>query len=242
MFEKLNEQKRARFEAYKKDQQLKAFAKRWLRKIIETEYGLNTTWLGVPALQSPIDLQMYQELIWTVKPDLIIETGVRFGGSIIFSASMLTLLEACGEIENGQVIGIDIRMPEQHKDSMFSRKLIDKAILITGSSTDPNVINQVKEIAKNKKRVMIFLDSNHFHRHVLAELRAYSPLVSVGSYIIVEDGFLEEIGMGRLKKGNNPRTAVWEFIKENKNFVIDKDIENRYIFVANVDGYLRRVK
>ena len=193
-------------------------------------------WLGVPIVQIPQNLQAYQEIIWDVKPDLIIETGVKHGGSVLFSASMLLLLEACGEIKDGKVIGVDIKLP-------VITKFNDKIRLFMGSSVTPSIVAKIHKLSKNKK-VLVFLDSNHSHSHVLTELKAYAPLVSVGSYCIVEDTGIEDLsismrnrkGQKGWSKGNNPKTAVWEFIKKNKDFVIDKK------FKGHPQGFLKRIK
>ena len=244
MYEKHKQKIAKRIESYKSDKELQDFVKKFY-KIIETRtWGENHFWLGVPIFQVLMDLIAYQEIIWEVKPDLIIETGIKFGGSLIFSASMLTLLEACGEIENGKVIGVDIKLPT----GIRTHPLFNKIIMLKGSSTSEEIIKKVRELAKNKKRIVVFLDSNHSHNHVLGELRLYAPLVSIGSYIVVEDTFVEDLGYrgktrpSQWNKGKNPRTAVWKYLEENKNFVIDKAIELRKIFVGNPDGYLKRIK
>ena len=165
------------------------------------------------------------------------------GGSLIFSASMLTLLESCGLIENGEVIGIEINLYAENKRRIYEHPLRDKITIVEGSSTDLYIIHKIKEIAKDK-RAILCLDSNHTHEHVLAELRAYSSLVD---YIIVNDTGIEdlpnELFLDRpWGKGNNPKTAVWEFIRENDSFEIDKEIEDKIIITGHQDGYLRRIK
>jgi cephalosporin hydroxylase len=216
-------------------------------ELVKAKYAYNFFWLGVPIIQEPQDIQALQEIIWEVKPDLIIETGIAWGGSIIFSASMLTLLEASGEIEKGDVIGIDIDIRSHNKAAILDHPLSKKITMLEGSSTDPEIINKVTELAKNKKKVMVCLDSNHTHDHVLAELKAYSPLISLGSYIIVQDTGVEDLPAGSTSerpwgKGNNPKTAVWEFLKENDHFKIDKIIESKLILTGSPDGFLKRIK
>lgn len=213
----------------------------------KSKYAYNFFWLGVPIIQTPVEIQALQEIIWQVKPDLIIETGIAWGGSIIFSASMLTLLEACGEIKNGKVIGIDIEIRPHNKKNIPTHPMSKKITMIEGSSTDEKVIQKVKGLAKDKKRILLHLDSSHTHSHVLAELKAYSPLVSIGSYCIVEDTGIEDepenANQGKpFGKGNNPKTAVWEFLKRNKNFKIDKDFEAKLVLTGAPDGYLKRIK
>lgn len=219
----------------------------FIEQLIKAKYAYNFFWFGVPILQAPQDLQALQEIIWEAKPELIIETGIAYGGSLIFSASMLTILEACGHTKNGQVIGIDIEIRHHNKEAILAHPLSKKIIMFEGSSTDDEVIKKVYELAKNKERVMVCLDSNHTHKHVLAELRAYAPLVNVGGYCMVGDtgleGLPEEITNDRpWGKGSNPKTAVWEFLKENNDFVVDKTIEDKLIITGSPDGHLKRIR
>ena len=185
--------------------------------------------------------------MWDVKPELIIETGIAMGGSIIFSASMLAILEVCGEIEKGDVLGIDINIHPHNREAILSHPLNKKITIFESSSIDEEIIIKVREFAKAKERVLVCLDSNHTHEHVLSELRAYAPLVSIGSYIIVGDTGIEDLPEGTIldrpwSKGNNPKTAIWEYLKENSNFEIDKTIDTKLIFTGSPDGYLKRIK
>ncbi len=210
-------------------------------------YTYNFNWLGRPIIQYPQDMIALQEIIWDVKPDLIIETGIAHGGSLIFSASMLTLLEACGEIENGKVLGIDIDIREPNRKAIEAHPMGKKITMFQGSSIDKDMIAKVHDFAKSGKKILVCLDSNHTHEHVLAELKAYANLASIGSYCIVFDTIIEDMPEGSFPnrpwdKGNNPRTAVWEYLKECDNFVIDKDIENKLLITVAPDGYLKRVK
>ena len=216
-------------------------------RIAKTKYAYSFFWLGIPVIQLPQDLQAMQEIIWKVKPDLIIETGIAWGGSIIFSASMISLLEICGKIKNGQVIGIDIDIRPHNKKAILTHPLNKKIIMFQGLSTDEKIVQKVAKIAKNKKRVVVCLDSDHTHDHVLAELKAYATLVSLGSYCIIGDTAIEDVPGGTMPgrpwgKGNNPKTAVREFLKENKNFKIDKIIESKLLLTGSPDGYLKRIK
>jgi len=222
---------------------VKKASRNFHEEIVKIKYAYNFSWLGIPILQIPQDLQALQEIIWEIKPEVIIETGVAMGGSLIFSASMLTLLESCGLIENGEVIGIEINLYAENKRRIYEHPLREKITIVEGSSTDLYIIHKIKEIAKDK-RAILCLDSNHTHEHVLAELRAYSSLVD---YIIVNDTGIEdlpnELFLDRpWGKGNNPKTAVWEFIRENDSFEIDKEIEDKIIITGHQDGYLRRIK
>jgi cephalosporin hydroxylase len=207
------------------------------------KYTYNFTWLGRPIIQYPQDMVALQEVIWNVKPDLIIETGIAHGGSLIFSASILALLG-----NGGQVLGIDIDIREHNRKEIEAHPLAKYITMFQGSSIDESMITRVKEFAKDKKNVLVILDSNHTHEHVLAELRAYAPLVHTNSYCIVFDTAIEDMpadydwGTRPWGKGNNPKTAVWEYMKENDNFEIDKTIENKLLLTVAPDGYLKRTK
>lgn len=220
-------------------------------------YVYNFTWLGVPIIQIPQDLMAMQEIIWQVKPNLIIETGVAWGGSLMFTASMLAILEVCGQIEAGQVVGIDIDIRPHNKASITAHPLAAKITLLEGSSIDKVIIEQVWTLARQYKKVLVCLDSNHTHDHVLAELEAFAPLVSLGSYCIVGDTIIEDApeSMNAHRpwgKGNSPKSAVWEYLRrlreEGRNclygkplqFEIDHLIENKILLTGSPDGYLRR--
>lgn len=243
-FEKFNTEKKSNIE--KQNSKL-SLGLNFIKETVDTQYTYNFTWLGRPIIQYPQDMIALQEIIWDVKPDMIIETGIAHGGSLIFSASMLTLLEACGEIENGQVLGIDIDIREHNKKAIEAHPMSKKITMFQGSSIDDEIIARVQEFAKQGKKVMVILDSNHTHAHVLAELRAYANLTSVGSYCCVFDTIIEDMPKGSFPdrpwdKGDNPKTAVWEYLKECDDFVIDKDIENKILITVAPDGYLQRVK
>lgn len=219
----------------------------FIQDTLDTKYTYNFSWLGRPIIQYPQDMIALQEIIWEVKPDIIIETGIAHGGSLIFSASMLTLLEACGEIENGQVLGIDIDIREHNKKAIEAHPLSKKITMLQGSSIDKEMIAKVQEFTQKGKRILVILDSNHTHEHVLAELRAYASLVSLESYCIVFDTIIEDMPEDSFpnrpwNKGDNPKTAVREFLKESSDFVIDKDIENKILITVAPDGYLKRVR
>jgi len=236
-----------RAKSYQQDDKLQQARQIFHNEQARVKYAYNFFWLGVPILQEPQDIQVWQEIIWTVKPDLIIETGIAWGGSIIFSASMLTLLEACGAIDKGDVIGIDIDIRSHNKGNILSHPMSKKITMLEGSSIDENIVKRVVDLAKNKKNILVCLDSNHTHDHVLAELRAYAPLIGVGSYCIISDTGVEDLPSGATAdrpwgKGNNPKTAVWEFLKENDNFEIDKVIESKLLLTCSPDGFLKRLK
>lgn len=209
---------------------------------IAAKYSYNFSWLGRPIIQYPQDIMAMQELIWQVKPDLIIETGIAHGGSLIFYASMLELLGGDGEL-----IGIDLDIREHNRIEIEKHPMYKRIEMLEGSSTDPEIIDSVKELAKGKKSVMVVLDSNHTHEHVLEELRLYSPFVTVGSYCVVFDTIVEDLPDDFFSdrpwgKGNNPKTAVHEFLKENDSFEIDDNVENKLLITVAPDGYLKRIK
>lgn len=219
----------------------------FINDTVDTKYTYNFSWLGRPIIQYPQDMIALQEIIWEVKPDMIIETGIAHGGSLIFSASMLTLLEACGEIEDGKVLGIDIDIREHNKKAIEAHPMSKKITMYQGSSIDEEMIARVHKFAKQGKKIIVILDSNHAHEHVLSELRAYASLVSLGSYCVVFDTIIESMPKGSFPdrpwdKGNNPKTAVWEYLKECDDFEIDKNIENKILITVASDGYLKRIK
>ncbi|MCG2775342.1 MAG: cephalosporin hydroxylase family protein [Desulfobacterales bacterium] len=205
------------------------------------KYSYNFSWLGRPIIQYPQDMIALQEIIWQVKPDLIIETGIAHGGSIIFYASLLELLGG-----NGQVFGIDIDIREHNRVEIEKHPMFKRITMIEGSSVDEKIAEQVHTVAKDKKRIMVFLDSMHTHDHVLKELQLYSPLVTKGSYLVVFDTVIEDMPEDFFPdrpwgKGNNPKTAVWEFLKTNDRFAVDKEIENKLLITVAPDGYLKRI-
>jgi cephalosporin hydroxylase len=230
----------------------------WMLKVGRIgAYTYNFKWLDRPIIQYPQDMVAMQELIWSVKPDLIIETGIAHGGSLIFSASMLAVLDLCEAIETDQtldprqskrgVVGIDIDIRAHNRTAVEAHPMASRIQLIQGSSIDQSVIEKVKNVAKNYKCILVCLDSNHTHEHVIAELEAYAPLVSVGSYCVVMDTLIEDMPTGSFPgrpwdKGNNPKTAVHEFLKSNDRFVIDHSIHNKLLITVAPDGYLRCIK
>lgn len=231
-----------RVKSYGSDKKLKKSSNAFLDESVRTKYSYNFSWMGRPIIQYPQDIIAMQEIIWNVKPDLIIETGIAHGGSLIFYASMLELLG--GE---GKVIGIDIDIREHNRREIEKHPMFKRITMIEGSSVDESVIEKVRKYAQGKKRVLVSLDSLHTHAHVLGELNAYSPLVTPGSYCVVFDtiveDLLDEYSVDRpWGKGNNPKTAVWEFLKKNDRFVIDKEIENKLLITVAPDGYLKCVK
>jgi len=235
-----------RIKSYPNNKPLQESGKKFLKEIVKAKYVYNFSWLGIPVIQIPQDLQALQEIIWEVKPDLIIETGIAHGGSLVFMASMLTILEACGKIKKGHVVGIDINIRPHNKKVILSHPLNKKISMFEGSSIDKKIVEKVIKLTKNKEKVLVCLDSDHTHDHVLAELKVYTPMVSVGSYCIVEDTGIEDLPISPSTrpwgKGNNPKTAVWEFLKDNRQFKIDRIIESKLILLGSPNGYLKRIK
>lgn len=224
------------------DESLLALGKTWVRETMNKKFIYNFSWMGRPIIQHPHDTMALQELIWTIKPDLIIETGIAHGGSIIFSASMLELLGG-----DGEVIAIDIDIRKHNRDEIENHPMFKRIKLVEGSSVAEETVAKVKELAEGKKNIMVILDSNHTHDHVMQELELYSPFVSLNSYLVVFDTWVEDVPENYYPdrpwdKGNNPKTAVWEFIKNNESFVIDKSIEYKLAITLAPDGYLKKIK
>ncbi len=239
------------------NKELQAATHGFLRSTIEAKYSYNFAWQGRPIIQYPQDMVAMQELIWSVKPDLIIETGIAHGGSLIFSASMLAMLDVndaieCGEkidpaISKRKVLGIDIDIREHNRVAIEAHPMASRIEMIQGSSIAPDIVERVKAIASGYSKVLICLDSNHTHAHVLAELEAYAPLTSMGSYCVVFDTVIEdipkELSFNRpWGPGNNPKTAVWKYLETHKEFEVDKSIPYKLLVTVAPDGYLKRVR
>ncbi len=240
--EKFKKEVLERIASYESDAVFKELAREWMRQSVLKKYTYNFKWLGRPIIQMPQDIIGLQEIIWEVKPDLIIETGIAHGGSLIFSASMLALLGA-----DGKVLGIDIDIRRHNREEIEQHPLAKRIEMIEGSSVDDETAQKVYEFAADYSNIMVILDSNHTHAHVKAELEIYSPLVSVGSYLVVFDTFIEDMPPGLYPDrpwnvGDNPKTAVFEFLKENDNFEIDKNVENKLLMTSAPSGYLKRIK
>ena len=221
-----------------------------------SKYSYNFSWQGRPIIQYPQDIVAMQELIWAIKPDLIIETGIAHGGSLVFSASMLAMLDMCDAIQMNdtldpkvsrrKVLGIDIDIRAHNRAAIEAHPMASRIQMIQGSSIAPEIVEQVRAVAANYSRVLVCLDSNHTHNHVLAELQAYAPLTSKGSYCVVFDTVVEDMPKELFPDrpwgpGDNPKTAVWEYLKSNPGFEIDKTIQNKLLITVAPDGYLRRL-
>lgn len=229
----------------------------WIRDSVRHNYSYNFTSQGRPIIQYPQDMVAIQELIWSIRPDLIIETGIAHGGSLVMSAAMLALNEYCDAAANGQtvdpasptgiVLGIDIDIRAHNRRHIETHPLAGRIRMIEGSSIDPQVVAQVSEIAADYSRILVLLDSNHTHEHVLGELNAYASLVSVGSYCVVFDTIIEDLPANSFPDrpwdiGNNPKTAVHEFVEANADFQIDHEIDAKLQISVAPHGFLRRTQ
>jgi cephalosporin hydroxylase len=211
----------------------------WITNVSKYKYTYHFSWMGRPIIQFPQDIIAMQEIIWQVKPGLIVETGIAHGGSLIFYASMLELIGG-----NGQVLGVDIDIREPNRIAIEQHPMFKRIRMIQGSSIDQEVVEQVYEFARGRGKVLVVLDSDHTHDHVFQELNLYSPLVMKDSYLVVFDTIIEDLPGNFFPdrpwgRGNNPKTAVWKFLETNHRFVIDKDIANKLMITVAPDGYLR---
>ncbi len=235
---------------------LKKLTSRWIESVNSLKYSYHFEWQGRPIIQYPQDIVAMQELIWNVTPDLIIETGIAHGGSLIFSASMLASLDMRDGIEMGEmidpgvsqrkVLGIDIDIRDYNRQAIETHPMSSRIQMIEGSSIAPEIVDQVQLIASNYRRILVCLDANHTHDHVMAELEAYAPLVSRGSYCVVFDTVIEDMPADMFPDrpwgpGDNPKTAVWEYLKTHPEFEVDTGIQNKLLITVAPDGYLRRV-
>ena len=253
---KFVEERKQSIEGYPSKNQWADLSSQWLVHGFYNKYMYNFDWLGRPIIQTPIDMVAMQELIWEIKPDLIIETGIAHGGSLIMSASMLALLDMSDAIESGatlnpreshrKVLGIDIDIRAHNRAAIEAHPMASRIQMIQGSSIAPEIVEQVRQVAKGYESILVCLDSNHTHAHVLAELQAYAPLTSVGSYCVVFDTIVEDMPADMFPDrpwgpGDNPKTAVWEYLKTHPEFEIDKSIQHKLLITVAPDGYLKRV-
>jgi len=227
----------------KKDLKLRKESLNYLNKVENYKYSYHFKWMGLPIIQYPQDIIAMQELIYLIKPDFIIETGVARGGSLIFYSSMLELLGG------GKVLGVDIDIREHNRKKIENHQMNKNIILIEGSSTDENVIKQIDTIISenNLQKGLVVLDSLHTHKHVLEELRLYCKYVKKGSYLIAFDTIIEHFSEDNItnrpwSRGNSPKTAVYEFLKENERFIIDEEIESKLLLTVCPSGYLKCIK
>jgi cephalosporin hydroxylase len=235
-------EKQKYMKALSENEHLKKLSHEWFMEGYKDKYSYSFEWLGRPIIQYPQDMVALQELIWQVKPDIVIETGIAHGGSLIFHASILEMIG-----NDGRVLGIDIDIREHNREEIERHRMYKRITMIEGSSVDQSVVDKVYAFVGEGKKVMVILDSFHTHDHVLKELQLYSPLVTKDSYLIVFDTIVEDLPDDFFPdrpwgKGNNPKTAVWEFLKSNNRFEIDHYFENKLLITAAPDGYLKCIK
>ena len=254
---KFDAEVRANVEAMGKDARLKSDSIDWMvRAGGQYKYSYNFAWMGRPIIQYPQDIVALQELIWSVKPDLVIEMGIAHGGSLILSASILALIEYADATRSGthldpatptrRVLGVDIDIREHNRAAIEDHPMSSRIDMIQGSSIEEDVISQVQAYANSYDTVLVILDSNHTHDHVLAELNAYAHLATVGSYCIVFDTVIEDTPEELLEdrpwsKGDNPKSAVRVFLKDHPEFEIDKAMDNKLLITVAPDGFLKRI-
>lgn len=207
----------------------------------KSQYSYNFSWMGRPIIQYPQDMIAMQELIWDIKPDLIIETGIAHGGSLIYYASLMELLG------KGKVLGVDIDIRSHNRAEIERHPMFKRIEMIQGSSVDPETVAKVAAIAKQYATIMVSLDSNHTHDHVLKELEMYSPFVTPGSYLVCFDTIVEDLPNDYMpgrpwRQGDNPKTAVREFLRSNPGFQSDTAIDNKLLISVGPEGYLKRLK
>jgi cephalosporin hydroxylase len=232
-----------------------ALSHQWLQAAMQRQYAYNFDWLGRPIIQLPQDMVVMQELVWATRPDLIIETGIAHGGSLVLSASLLALLDLCDAIDAGttlnpsvsqrKVLGIDIDIRDHNRAAIEAHPMASRIQMIQGSSIDTVVIGQVHAVAQDYKRVLVCLDAMHTRDHVLAELEAYTPLVNPGSYCVVFDTFVEDMPRGFFKDrpwdvGNSPKTAVTQWLSGQSDFKPDIELQNRLQITVAPHGFLKR--
>jgi cephalosporin hydroxylase len=253
--EQFEQERRDRLQAYGTDRAFSDLSTAWLQESMRRKYVYNFDWMGRPIIQYPQDMVAVQELIWSVRPDVVIETGIAHGGSLVLSASMLALLDMVDAMNNGtmldprvssrKVIGVDIDIRPHNRAAIEAHPMASRIRMVQGSSVDPHVVEQVRELAQGARRVMVFLDSMHTHDHVLAELRAYAPMVTPGSYCVVFDTFVEDMP-GKFFSdrpwdvGNNPKTAVRQWLADQPEFEVDASWQRKLMVTVAPEGFLRR--
>ena len=230
-----------RIKAQGQNDKLQKIGEQFMEESMRVEYSYNFSWMGRPVIQYPQDIVAMQELIWRIQPDLIIETGIAHGGSLILYASILEL------IGNGEIVGIDVDIRSHNREEIENHKMFSRIKMLEGSSVSKEIIDQLDVLAKDKKKIMVVLDSNHTHEHVLEELELYYKYVSKDSYMVVFDTVIEYLPKGFFTdrpwdKGDNPQTAVDLFLSNNTDFVIDESIHNKLQLTVAKNGYLKRIK
>jgi cephalosporin hydroxylase len=242
-----DEEVQERIAANGRNQELKAAARTFMRESTQPKYSYNFSWLGRPIIQYPQDIMAMQELLWSLQPDLVLEAGIAHGGSLILWSSLLELNAACGGPLDARVVGIDIEIRPHNRAAIEAHPMSKRITMIEGSSLDPDVVAQAHQAAGDRERVVVCLDSNHTHAHVLAELEAYAPLTTVGSYCVVFDTVIEDLPAGMYPDrpwgpGDNPKTAVDEYLKSHPEFDVDRRMDDKLLISVAPGGYLKRVR
>ena len=242
-----DEEVEERVAANGRNEALRDAALTFMRESTQPKYSYNFSWLGRPIIQYPQDIVAMQELIWALQPDLIVETGIAHGGSLILWSSLLELNAACGGPQDARVVGIDIDIRPHNRQAIEAHPMVRRITMIEGSSVDLAVLAQVQAAATVRDRVLVCLDSNHTHAHVLAELEAYAPLTTVGSYCVVFDTVIEDLPAGTYPDrpwgpGDNPKTAVREYLESHPEFEIDERFDDKLLISVAPGGYLKRVR
>lgn len=244
-----------RLAAAQTDAGLRAAGQAFAEATIPALYSYNFFWAGRPIIQYPQDMAALQEIVWTTRPDVIVETGIAHGGSLIYSASLLAMLDYCDAAEAGEVIdprlprrrvvGVDIDIRAHNRAAIEAHPMASRINMIQGSSIEPEVVEKVRDTVSDAERVLVCLDSNHTHEHVLAELEAYAPMVTPASYCIVFDTVIEDMSADMFPdrpwgKGDNPKTAVHAWLADHPEFEIDRNIDAKLLISVAPNGYLRR--
>lgn len=242
---------------YERDAAFSGLSQDWLRESMQRRYVYNFDWLGRPIIQYPQDMVAIQEIIWTTRPDVVIETGIAHGGSLVLSASMLAMLDLCDASEAGvtidprasnrKVVGVDIEIRPHNRAAIERHPLSSRIQMIEGSSIAPQTVSLVREAVGDAQRVMVCLDSMHTHDHVLAELENYAPFVTKECYLVVFDSFVENMPKGFFSNrpwdvGDNPMTALNAWLPEHTEFELDKTIDAKLQISVAPNGYLRRIR
>lgn len=241
--EKFKEEVQRNIQGLQEDTDVQALSRIWVREVSRYKYSYNFTWMGRPIIQTPQDMVAMQEIIWATKPDLIIETGIAHGGSLIYYASLLEMMGG-----DGYVLGIDVDIRVHNRVAIDAHPMRRRIEMIQGSSIAAETVAAVAKHAEGKKSVLVILDSNHTHEHVLQELLHYSPFVTLGNYLVVFDTLIEDMPDDLMNpdrpwgKGNNPKTAVHEYLKTHPEFEIDKSIQSKLLITVAPDGYLKRLR
>jgi cephalosporin hydroxylase len=254
-YERFKAECAAEVEAMRADTELSALSRAWMDRAAVHRYSYHFDWLGRPVIQHPQDIVAFQELVWRIRPDLIVETGVAHGGSLVMFASFLAMLDLTEAAESGgvvdpsrptrRVLGVDIDIRAHNRAALEAHPLRAYIDLVQGSSVDDDVAARVRAAAAGRPRVMVVLDSNHTHEHVLRELELYAPLVTPGSYCVVCDTVIEDMPADAFPDrpwghGDNPKTAVWAYLRDHPEFSIDHSIDGKLGVTVAPDGFLRR--